>query len=35
LGGAAATASAGVLVLIGIYITEYIWVRAPQLIPLS
>jgi len=28
-------ASAGVLVLIGIYITEHIWVRAPQLIPLS
>ncbi|MDZ7362511.1 MAG: polysulfide reductase NrfD [candidate division KSB1 bacterium] len=26
---------AGVLVLIGIYITEHIWVRAPQLIPLS
>ncbi|MDZ7267520.1 MAG: polysulfide reductase NrfD [candidate division KSB1 bacterium] len=26
---------AGVLVLIGIYITEHLWVRAPQLIPLS
>ena len=24
-----------VLVLIGVYITEHIWVRAPQLIPLS
>ncbi|MEZ4748022.1 MAG: 4Fe-4S dicluster domain-containing protein [Calditrichia bacterium] len=28
-------AIAGLLALIGIYITEHIWVRAPQLIPLS
>jgi len=28
-------ATAGVLVLIGIYITEHIWVEAPQRIPLS
>lgn len=25
----------GVMVLIGVYVTEHIWVRAPQLIPLS
>ena len=35
LGGSTLFAAAGVLVLVGIYITEYIWVRAPQLIPLS
>ncbi|MCH7673871.1 polysulfide reductase NrfD [candidate division KSB1 bacterium] len=35
LGGSALFAAAGVLVLIGVYITEHIWVRAPQLIPLS
>jgi len=34
-GGAALFAVAGIAVLIGIYITEHIWVRAPQLIPLS
>ncbi|MCB0301431.1 MAG: 4Fe-4S ferredoxin, partial [Calditrichaeota bacterium] len=28
-------AIAGLLALTGIYITEHIWVRAPQLIPLS
>jgi len=28
-------ATASVLVLIGIYITEHVWVRAPQLVPLS
>jgi formate-dependent nitrite reductase membrane component NrfD len=35
LGGSAFFAAGGVLVLIGVYITEHIWVRAPQLIPLS
>ncbi len=35
LGAPLLFALAGVLVLIGIYITEHIWVRAPQLIPLS
>ncbi|MGH7493851.1 MAG: 4Fe-4S dicluster domain-containing protein [bacterium] len=35
LGGPALLASASALVLIGIYVTEHIWVRAPQLIPLS
>jgi hypothetical protein len=35
LGGAPELALAGVAVLAGIYITEHIWVRAPQLIPLS
>ncbi|TDI92932.1 MAG: 4Fe-4S ferredoxin [Caldithrix sp.] len=35
LGGSAFFAAAGVLVLTGVYITEHIWVRAPQLIPLS
>jgi hypothetical protein len=35
LGGPALFAAGGVLVLIGVYITEHIWVRAPQLIPLS
>ncbi len=34
-GGGAAIALSGVLLLIGIYLTEHIWVRAPQLIPLS
>jgi len=34
-GGAIFLAGAGALVLTGIYITEHIWVRAPQLIPLS
>ena len=32
---APATAVAGLLVLIGIYITEHIWVEAPQRLPLS
>jgi Fe-S-cluster-containing dehydrogenase component/formate-dependent nitrite reductase membrane component NrfD len=35
LGGPLFLALAGVFVLIGIYITEHLWVRAPQLIPLS
>jgi Fe-S-cluster-containing dehydrogenase component/formate-dependent nitrite reductase membrane component NrfD len=35
LGAPLLFALAGVLVLIGIYVTEHIWVRAPQLIPLS
>jgi len=35
LGGSGLFAAAGILVLIGVYITEHIWVRAPQLIPLS
>jgi formate-dependent nitrite reductase membrane component NrfD len=35
LGGPFLVASASALVLLGIYITEHIWVRAPQLIPLS
>ena len=35
LGGSPLFAAAGVLVLMGVYITEHIWVRAPQLIPLS
>jgi len=26
---------AGVLVLIGVYVTDHIWVHAPQRIPLS
>jgi len=34
-GGPMFLALAGVFVLIGIYITEHLWVRAPQLIPLS
>lgn len=34
-GGAAMMVIAGLFVLIGIYVTEHIWVRAPQLIPLS
>ena len=33
--GASALAIASILVLIGIYITEQIWVEAPQRIPLS
>lgn len=32
---AALFAPAAVLVLIGMYVTEHIWVRAPQLVPLS
>ncbi len=35
LGGPLFLALAGAFVLIGIYITEHLWVRAPQLIPLS
>jgi len=35
LGAPLLFALAGALVLIGIYITEHIWIRAPQLIPLS
>ncbi len=35
LGGAELLALAGVLLLFGIYVTEHIWIRAPQLIPLS
>jgi formate-dependent nitrite reductase membrane component NrfD len=35
LGGPLFLALTGVFVLIGIYITEHLWVRAPQLIPLS
>ncbi len=35
LGGPTLLALAGALVLLGIYLTEHIWVRAPQLIPLS
>jgi Fe-S-cluster-containing dehydrogenase component/formate-dependent nitrite reductase membrane component NrfD len=35
LGGPILFVVAGVLVLVGIYITEHIWIRAPQLIPLS
>jgi formate-dependent nitrite reductase membrane component NrfD len=34
-GSAVAMAAAGVLMLIGMYITEHIWVEAPQRIPLS
>lgn len=34
-GGTVALTLAGVLVLVGMYITEHIWVHAPQLIPLS
>ncbi|RMG66122.1 MAG: 4Fe-4S ferredoxin [Calditrichaeota bacterium] len=35
LGGSIPMAVAGALVLLGMYATEHIWVRAPQLIPLS
>lgn len=35
LGAPTLLALAGVLVLIGIYLTEHIWIRAPQMIPLS
>jgi Fe-S-cluster-containing dehydrogenase component/formate-dependent nitrite reductase membrane component NrfD len=35
VGGAALLPISGALVLIGMYVTEHIWVRAPQLIPLS
>lgn len=35
IAGAALLPLAGALALIGMYITEHIWVRAPQLIPLS
>jgi formate-dependent nitrite reductase membrane component NrfD len=34
-GGPLMLAGAGVCILVGMYITEYIWVRAPQEIPLS
>lgn len=34
-GGSLLPAIAGILVLLGIYLIEHIWVRAPQLIPLS
>jgi formate-dependent nitrite reductase membrane component NrfD len=35
LGGWSLLPIAGLLVLAGIYVTEHVWVRAPQLIPLS
>lgn len=35
LGGSALLALAGAFVLLGMYVTEYIWIRSPQLIPLS
>ncbi|RMG34559.1 MAG: 4Fe-4S ferredoxin, partial [Methanobacteriota archaeon] len=35
MGGSMLLSAAGALALIGIYITEHIWVRAPQMIPLS
>lgn len=35
IGGTALLPLAGALALIGMYITEHLWVRAPQLIPLS
>ncbi len=35
LGPATAAAPAAVLILIGLYIGEHIWVKAPQLVPLS
>ncbi len=35
LGGSLSMALAGGLLLLGIYLVEYIWVRAPQLLPLS
>ncbi|MYI98570.1 MAG: 4Fe-4S ferredoxin [Gemmatimonadetes bacterium] len=35
IGGEAVLAAAGAGVLIGLYATEYVWVRAPQDIPLS
>jgi hypothetical protein len=35
LGGLSLLPIAGLLVLVGIYITEHVWVRAPQMIPLS
>ncbi|MXY98573.1 MAG: 4Fe-4S ferredoxin, partial [Gemmatimonadetes bacterium] len=35
IGGDAMLAAAGAGVLIGLYATEYVWVRAPQDIPLS
>ncbi|HEX8370650.1 MAG TPA: NrfD/PsrC family molybdoenzyme membrane anchor subunit [Pyrinomonadaceae bacterium] len=34
-GQAETAALAGILILIGLYIAEHIWVRAPQMIPLS
>jgi formate-dependent nitrite reductase membrane component NrfD len=34
-GGSSLLPIAGALVLVGIYITERVWVRAPQMIPLS
>ncbi len=35
LGTPVSMASAGVLVLFGIYMSEHIWIRAPQMVPLS
>ncbi len=35
LGGSSLMPIVGLLVLVGIYITEHVWVRAPQMIPLS
>jgi formate-dependent nitrite reductase membrane component NrfD len=35
LGGATLLPIAGLLLLAGIYVTEHVWVKAPQLIPLS
>lgn len=35
LGGSSLLPIAGLLVLAGIYITEHVWVKAPQLVPLS
>jgi len=35
VGSGFAFAVAGVLILVGLYVGERIWVKAPQLIPLS
>ena len=35
LGGSTLLGIAGIFALVGIYVNEHIWVRAPQLIPLS
>lgn len=35
MGGAALLGLTGIFILVGIYLIEHIWVRAPQLIPLS
>ncbi len=35
LGGSTMIGLAGIMVMAGILVTEYIWVRAPQLVPLS